>query len=209
MEIASKNTFPNKVQFTVNLSPQKSDLWTEGTSDRRRKWSFRIEATEARRGVGAMNLEESQRCWHTSPLFSGSRKSIGRICCRPLNLEESPKGWHRYFLKVMSDKTQFSWVLIWTIARRGSYFMLKTPILIIMCHWVFGNTSFLTFILQKDKVLAFWVTDLNHLQTLASAMEQIVLNELNSPQDGVIYFGSVQVLSGYLFRLRRAAAAAA
>ena len=56
-------------------------------------------------------------------------------------------------------------------------------------------------------MLAFWVTDLNHLQTLASAMKQIVLNELNSPQDGVIYFGSVQVLSGYLFRLRRAAAA--
>ena len=50
------------VQFNVNLS-QKSDLWTEGTSDRRRKWSFRIEATEARRSVGAMNLEEeSQRC---------------------------------------------------------------------------------------------------------------------------------------------------
>ena len=58
-------------------------------------------------------------------------------------------------------------------------------------------------------MLAFWVTDLNHLQTLASAMKQIVLNELNSPQDGVIYFGSVQVLSGYLFRLRRASAAAA
>ena len=46
-------------------------------SDRRRKWSFRIEATEARRSVGAMNLEEENAVdTHRHFFSSGARKKF-------------------------------------------------------------------------------------------------------------------------------------
>ena len=96
---------------------------TEGTSDRRRKWSFRIEATEARRSVGAMNLEESERCWHTSPLFRAPQKKSWPHLLQAVELGRKSKGLTQIFsqtknLILLSPHLDNSSCM-------GSYFMLK------------------------------------------------------------------------------------
>lgn len=105
--IEAKNISTNKAQFNVKLS-QKSDLWTEGTSDRRRKWSFRIEATEARQtcsGQWTWRREATLLTHIATFFFPSSRKKSWPRLLQGVELGRKSKELTQIFANEMYDWT--------------------------------------------------------------------------------------------------------